>query len=187
MVSLSASVLLDEYDMTPVGEFPKANLAGMVVGPIGPTMMKYKRKVRVPPIDPISPSSPESKQCDAVRMCASVGCDAADHCFTQAKAAYVACNPAVRLQRGFLLYDGRFVSCMVLLLRVRHAHTGRHPRAARAQLRRLPVVVAARPPSRRCVRACRHVSAPLRFCVLARDSRLVWWGIVPPIPHRPVS
>ena len=41
------SVLLNEYEMTPVGDFPKANLAGMVVGPIGPCMMKYKRKVRV--------------------------------------------------------------------------------------------------------------------------------------------
>ena len=39
------SVLLNEYDMTPVGDFPKANLEGMVVGPIGPTMMKFKRKV----------------------------------------------------------------------------------------------------------------------------------------------
>jgi len=32
--------------MTPIGDFPKPDLAGMVVGPIGPTMMKYKRKVR---------------------------------------------------------------------------------------------------------------------------------------------
>jgi sterol 14-demethylase len=38
------SVVLDEYDMTPVGDFPKDDLAGMVVGPIGPTMMKYRRK-----------------------------------------------------------------------------------------------------------------------------------------------
>lgn len=39
------SVLLNEYEMIPMGDFPKDDLAGMVVGPIGPCMMKYKRKV----------------------------------------------------------------------------------------------------------------------------------------------